>query len=101
MRVPVGTTVLVRAEALTTLTGESSGGGCGCGCTDTKAPSPMSTAREAPGGGSGGTGPIIIECPLVCRVQDVCRYYIGRKGLLGRVCIPTLFCRRECESQPA
>jgi hypothetical protein len=98
VRVPVGTTVLVRSEALSTLRDDAGGCGCGGRCQDH---SSTGAARQAPGGGGSGTGPIIIQCPLACRVENVCSYYIGGTGRLMRICVPILSCRRECPSQPA
>jgi hypothetical protein len=95
VRVPAGTSVLVRSETVTTVKYESRG----CGCKDSKPG--VSAAREAPGGPGGGTGPIIIQCPLVCRVEMDCSLHLGKTGRLIRICVPLLFCRRECPSEPA
>jgi len=95
VRVPAGTSVLVRSETVTTVKDESRG----CGCKDSKPG--VSVAREAPGGPGGGTGPIIIQCPLVCRVETDCSLHLGKTGKLIRICVPLLVCRRECPSEPA
>jgi len=96
VRVAAGTSVVVRSETVTTLRDDSRG----CGCKESKSPG-ASVAREAPGGPGGGTGPIIIQCPLVCRIENDCSFHIGRNGRLFRICVPLLFCRRECPSEPA
>ena len=98
VRVAAGTSAIVRSERVTTLTEGSHT--CGCG----EAPRTDGFARRAgasgaPGGPGGG--PIIIQCPLVCRVEEVCDFYLGRSGRLMRICIPMLSCRRECPSEPA
>jgi hypothetical protein len=97
VRVPAGTSVLVRSETVTTVRDESRG----CGCKDGKGPSDLAAVRQAPGGPGGGTGPIIIQCPLVCRIEMDCSFHLGRNGRLIRICVPLLFCRRECQSEPA
>lgn len=95
VRVPAGTSALVRSERVTTLKGESHP----CGCGDTTGID--ATARRAGGTGGPGGGPIVIQCPLVCRVEETCGLYQTRSGRLMRVCVPILSCRRECPSEPA
>lgn len=97
VRVPAGTAVLVRSETLATMRAESRG----CGCTDAKGASATSALRGAPGGPGGGKGPIIIKCPLVCRYEMDCEWHLGKDGRVMPVCVPILFCRRECPSEPA
>jgi hypothetical protein len=97
VRVPVGTAVLVRSETVATVKAESRG----CGCKDHKASSGTSALRGAPGGPGGGTGPIIIKCPLVCRYEMDCEWHLRKDGTVIPVCVPILFCRRECPSEPA
>ena len=92
-----GTAVLVRSETVATMRAESGG----CGCTDAKGASATPALRGAPGGTGGGKGPIIIKCPLVCRYEMDCEWHLGKDGRVIPVCVPILFCRRECPSEPA
>jgi hypothetical protein len=94
VRVAAGTSALVRFEQVTTLK-DTSGE---CGCSDTHETKTM--ARTSGGPGS-GTGPIIIQCPLVCSIVWICGFYLGGGGRVRRICVPTLSCRRECPSEPA
>jgi hypothetical protein len=96
VRVQAGTPALVPSEVVTTLRGTSSD----CGCKDHE-DAPGRIARAPGTGGTTGSGPIIIQCPLVCRVEDSCSFVLTRTGRLLRVCVPILFCRRECPSEPA
>jgi hypothetical protein len=93
VRIPVGTPALVRSEAVTTLRKPSHE----CGCSHSSADAVARTA----GGGNTGTGPVIIQCPLVCRVEPVCSLVLTNKGRILEICVPMLSCRRECPSQPA
>jgi hypothetical protein len=95
VRVQAGTSALIRSEVVTTLRGTSSE----CGCSGQSADS---VARTAGGGTTrGGGDPIIIQCPLVCRVDQSCSFVLTKTGRLLRICVPMLICRRECPSQPA
>jgi hypothetical protein len=95
VRVAAGTPALVRSERVTTLREEAHG------CTCSEAPRTDAVARQAGNTGGPGSGPIIIQCPLVCRIEYSCGFYLDRSGLLRRVCVPFLSCRRECPSEPA
>jgi hypothetical protein len=94
VRVEAGASALVRSELVTTLRGASSE----CACLG---PSQDAVARAAGAGDTGGGGPVIIQCPLVCRVEESCTLTLTKAGRVLRICVPTLVCRRECPSQPA
>jgi hypothetical protein len=96
VRVQAGTPALVRSEVVTTLRGASRD----CGCTGQEE-APGTIARAPGPGGTTGGGPIIIQCPLVCRIDESCSFVLTRTGRLLRVCVPILSCRRECPSEPA
>ena len=93
VRVQAGAPALVRSEVVTTLRDTSSD----CGGPERAR---GAVARTA-GVENTGTGPVIIECPLVCRVDPQCSFVLTKTGRLVRVCVPILSCRRECPSQPA
>lgn len=93
VRVPVGIAVLVRSEAVTTL--RSMNGDCRC--PEESAASPVTKiARE-----NTGSGPVIIKCPLRCSVEYLCDLHLTKSGGLLHICLPYLFCRRECPTIPA
>ena len=57
---------------------------------------------KPPGGPGGGTGPIIIQCPLVCRIEmELLRSTSGERQADPASACPLLFCRQECPSEPA
>ena len=93
VRVHAGTSALVRSEVITTLRGTSSDCECSERARDV-------VARTASGANT-RTGPVIIECPLVCQVVQQCSLVLTGTGRLIRVCVPILSCRKECPTQPA
>lgn len=69
---------------------------CGCGRKD-GAPSTALKVGAAGQAGGGNTGPIILDCTLVCGWEVVCGTYTHRRtGARIQICFPMFRCHNPC-----